>query len=329
MQQVRTTIVGTGLYAPKKVMDNHALEKLVETSDQWIVERTGIRERRVAADDETASDLALKASLQALEMAKIRPEDVEMIILGTVSGDMPFPSTAAVLQGKMGNKKGFAVDVSAACAGSLYAMALADKYIAGGGVKNALVVGTEVLTRIVDWKDRNTCILFGDGAGAMVLAPSPEKDRGILSTHLHSDGTLWNILHIPGGGTTHPFSEKVLQDRSHYVRMSGKEVFKVAIRALEEVAREALAAHKLSAGDISHVVAHQANVRILSGVLDRLGIPMSKCHVNLDKYGNTSAASLPMTLDEVNRMGRIKKGEMVLMLAIGGGMAWGSALVRW
>src|SRR5574340_916176 len=207
---MRSFITGTGSYAPEKVLTNKDLEKLVETNDQWIVERTGIRERRVAAPDEASSDLALKASLRALELAKTDPKDLDLIVCGTVTPDMPFPSTAAVLQGKLGNKKAFAFDLSAACAGSLYALSIADMYVSTGRAKRVLVVGVEILTRIVDWKDRNTCVLFGDAAGAMVLAPSPDEKRGILSTHLHSDGSLWPILNIPGGGSRLPFSQQVL-----------------------------------------------------------------------------------------------------------------------
>jgi 3-oxoacyl-[acyl-carrier-protein] synthase III len=317
------------MYAPEKVLTNHDLEKLVATSDQWIVERTGIRERRIAADDQASSDLALKASLRACEMAGIKPEELDLIVVGTVTPDMPFPSTACVLQGKLGNKRAFAFDVSAACAGSLFALSVADRFISTGAVKTALIVGVELLSRITDWKDRNTCILFGDAAGAMVLKATDEPNRGVLSTHLHTDGSLTHILNIPAGGSREPFSQKVLDERRQYITMQGKEVFKVAVRALEESSREALAANKLSPGDVTHVIAHQANRRILSAVLERLEIPESRCSMNLEKYGNTSSASVPMTLDEVNRAGKIRPGDTLLMMAIGGGMAWGTALLKW
>ncbi|GAO04326.1 beta-ketoacyl-ACP synthase III [Anaeromyxobacter sp. PSR-1] len=326
---MRSLIAGTGSYAPEKVVTNADLEKLVDTSDQWIVERTGIRERHVVADDQATSDLALEASRRALDAAGVDPKDVEMIVVGTVTPDYPFPSVGAVLQGKLGNKKAFAFDVSAACAGSLYALSVADRFVASGAVKNALVVGADALTRITDWTDRNTCILFGDGAGAMVLKPTDDARRGIVSTRLHTDGSLVPILLQPGGGSRDPISEKVVREKSHYVKMNGREVFKVAVRSLEESCREVLADEKLTPGDVTWVIAHQANKRILDATLSRLEIPESKCWMNLEKYGNTSAASVPMTLDEANRAGWLKPGDTVLMMAIGGGMAWGASVVRW
>jgi 3-oxoacyl-[acyl-carrier-protein] synthase III len=326
---MRSLIAGTGSYAPEKVVTNADLEKLVETNDQWIMERTGIRERRVIADGEAASDLALRAAQKALADANLDAKDVEAIVVGTITPDYPFPSAAAVLQGRLGNKKAFAFDVSAACAGSIYALSIADRYVASGAVKNALVVGVDALTRITDWTDRNTCILFGDGAGAMVIVPTNDPKRGILTTRLHADGSLVPILYQPGGGSKDPISEKVVKERSHFVKMNGREVFKVAVRALEESCREVLDAEKLTPGDVKYVIAHQANKRILDATLDRLEIPASKCWMNLEKYGNTSAASVPMTLDEANRAGWFKPGDIILMMAIGGGMAWGASVVRW
>jgi 3-oxoacyl-[acyl-carrier-protein] synthase III len=326
---MRSLIACTGSYAPEKIVTNADLEKFVETNDQWIVERTGIRARRIAAENEASSDLAVKASLRALEAAKIDPKDVEAIIVGTITPDFPFPSTAAVLQGKLGNKKAFAFDLSAACAGSLYALAVADRFVASGAIKNALVVGVDTLSRITDWTDRNTCILFGDGAGAMVLTPTDDPRRGVLTTKLHADGSLVPILYQPGGGSKDPISQKVIDEKSHYVKMNGREVFKVAVRALEESCREVLLAEKLTPGDVKYVIAHQANKRILDATLDRLEIPASKCWMNLEKYGNTSAASVPMTLDEANRAGWFEPGDVILMMGIGGGMAWGASVVRW
>jgi 3-oxoacyl-[acyl-carrier-protein] synthase-3 len=326
---MRSQIVGTGSFAPEKIVTNADLEKLVDTNDQWIVERTGIRARRMAAPDEAASDLALKAAQKALADAQLDPKDVEAIVVGTITPDYPFPSAAAVLQGKLGNKKAFAFDVSAACAGSLYALSVADRFVASGSVKNALVVGVDVLTRICDWTDRNTCVLFGDGAGAMVLRPTDDPKRGILTTKLHTDGSLVPILYQPGGGSRDPISEKVIREKSHFVKMNGREVFKVAVRALEESCREVLAAEKLTPGDVTYVIAHQANKRILDATLERLEVPPSKCWMNLENYGNTSAASVPMTLDEANRAGWFKPGDVILMMAIGGGMAWGASVVRW
>jgi len=326
---MRSIVAGTGSYSPEKVLTNADLEKLVETNDQWIVERTGIRERHIAAPEQATSDLAIVASQRALEMAKLAPADVEAIIVGTVTPDYPFPSVATVLQGKLGNKKAFAFDVSAACAGSMYALAVADRFVAGGTVKNALVIGADTLSRITDWKDRSTCILFGDGAGAMVLKATDDQRRGLSTIRLHADGAHVPILYQPGGGTRLPITEQVLKDRSHYLFMKGTEVFKVAVRALEESCREVLAAEKLAPSDVTYVIAHQANKRILDATLTRLEIPASRCWMNLEKYGNTSAASVPTTLDEANRAGWFKPGDVILMMAIGGGMAWSAGVLRW
>ncbi len=326
---MRSLIAGTGSYAPAKVLTNHDLEKMVDTSDEWIVTRTGIRERHVAAPEEATSDLALRASVRALEAAKLDAKDVELIVVGTITPDYPFPSAAAVLQGKLGNTKSFAFDVSAACAGSLYALSVADRFVVTGAVRNALVVGADALTRITDWTDRNTCVLFGDGAGAMVLRPTDDPRRGLLTTRLHTDGSQVGILFQPGGGSKDPISEKVVREKTHFVRMNGREVFKVAVRALVETCNEVLQTERLTPGDVSFVIAHQANKRILDATLERLGIPAKKCWINIDKYGNTSAASLPMTLDEANRAGWFKPGDVVLMMAMGGGMAWGAGLLRW
>jgi len=326
---MRSLIVGTGSYSPTKVLTNADMEKLVSTNDQWIMERTGIRERHLAAPEEATSDLALHAAERALAQAGLDAKDVELIVMGTVTADMPWPAAAAVLQGRLGNKKAFAFDVSAACAGSIYALSIADQFVRSGQVKNALVLGADTLTRITDWTDRNTCILFGDGAGAMVLQPTADEKRGIQSLHLHTDGSLWPILNQPGGGSRHPISQKVLEDRSHYVKMNGREVYKVAVRALEESSREALATNHMTPADVDFVIAHQANKRILDSTLERLGIPASKCWMNLEKYGNTSSASMPTTLDEANRAGWFKPGCSILVMAIGGGMAWGAGIIRW
>lgn len=326
---MRSLIAGTGSYAPEKVLTNADLAKLVDTNDEWIVDRTGIRERHLSSPEEATSDLAYQASLRALADAGLAAEDVELIVVGTVTPDYPWPSAAAVLQGRLGNKKAFAFDVSAACAGSIYALSIADRYVASGAVKNALVVGAECLTKITDWTDRNTCILFGDAAGAMVLRPTDDPKRGIQNIRLHADGSLVPILLQPGGGSRRPISQEVLKDRAHFVKMNGREVFKVAVRELERTSRETLAAEGLTPGDVNHVIAHQANKRILDATLSRLEVPPERCWMNLEKYGNTSSASLPMTLDEAHRAGWFKPGDVILMMAIGGGMAWGAGVVRW
>lgn len=326
---MRSLVVGTGSYAPEKVLTNADLEKLVETNDEWIRTRTGIRERHVAAPEQASSDLAVEASRRALDMAGLAAADVEAIIVGTVTPDYPFPSTAAVIQGKLGNKKAFAVDLSAACAGSMYALGVADRFVASGAIKNALVIGVDTLTRIVNWKDRNSCILFGDGAGAMVLQPTDDPRRGLSTIRLHADGSQVGVLFQPGGGSRDPISAEMVAAGRQYISMKGQEVYKFAVRALYEASLEVLAAEGLKPEDVTHVIAHQANKRILDATLDRLGVPASKCWMNLEKYGNTSAASVPMTLDEANRAGWFKPGDVVLMMAIGGGMAWGASILRW
>ena len=324
-----THILGTGSYAPSRILTNHDLEKIINTSDAWITERTGIKERRIAADGEVTSDMAVAAARKALEMAETDPADLDMIIVGTISPDMPMPSCAVFVQAKLGATRAFAFDLSAACAGSLYGMAIADQFIRTGSARRVLVIGAELLSRLVDWEDRSSCVLFGDAAGAMVLGPSPDPARGLISTHLHSDGTAAGMLSIPGGGSKYPQSEDVLAKKLNKISMNGREVYKYATRALPEVILEALAANGLKPGAIDHVVTHQANVRIVELVVDRLGIPREKCWLNIDRYGNTSSASLPISLDEANRAGRLRPGDLIAMMAIGAGMAWGSALVRW
>jgi 3-oxoacyl-[acyl-carrier-protein] synthase-3 len=326
---MRAHIIGTGSYIPEKVLTNRDLEQIVETTDEWIVERTGIRERHMAAPDETTSDMAVKAAIRALEMAKTRADELDLIVVGTISPDMPMPACAAFVAHKLGATKAFAFDLSAACAGSLFGLSVAAQFVETGRVKRALVIGVELLTRIVDWKDRNTCVLFGDAAGAMVVGPSPEPSRGLISTHLHTDGSQTGILCIPGGGSKTPVSHEMVEKRLQYVSMSGRDVYKFAVRALSDAVHEALTANGLTADHVTHVVAHQANVRIIDAVLERVKVPREKAFLNIDKYGNTSSASLPMTLDEASRAGRLKPNDTILMMAIGAGMSWGSAIVRW
>jgi 3-oxoacyl-[acyl-carrier-protein] synthase-3 len=322
-------ILGTGAYAPSRILTNHDLEKIINTSDDWITERTGIKERHIAADGEVTSDMAVAAARKALEMAETAPAELDMIIVGTISPDMPMPSCAVFVQAKLGASRAFAFDLSAACAGSLYGIAIADQFIRSGRAKRVLVIGAELLSRLVDWEDRSSCVLFGDAAGAVVLGPTPDPTRGLISTHLHSDGTAAGALMIPGGGSKYPQSDEVLAKRMNKIAMNGREVYKYATRVLPEVILEALAANGLKPGAIDHVISHQANVRIVESVVDRLGIPREKCWLNIDRYGNTSSASLPISLDEANRAGRLKPGDLVAMMAIGAGMAWGSALLRW
>jgi len=325
----RTAILGTGAYAPDKVLTNADLEKIVETSDAWITERTGIKERRIAAPGEVTSDMAVKAAIRALEMARTRADELDLIIVGTISADMPMPSCAVMVQAKLGAKKAFAFDLSAACAGSLYGLSIADQYIRTGSARRVLVIGAELLSRLTDWSDRNSCVLFGDAAGAMVLGPSDDPTRGILGIHLHSDGEAASLLTIAGGGSLHPQSPEVLEKGMSKIAMNGREVYKYAVRALPEAVLEALSAQGLTPADVTHLIGHQANLRIIESVCHRLGLPLEKCWVNIHRYGNTSSASLPTTLDEANRAGRLRQGDVIAMMAIGAGMAWGAGVVRW
>jgi 3-oxoacyl-[acyl-carrier-protein] synthase-3 len=327
----RSRIVGTGTYLPSRVVTNDELRTKmgIDTTDEWIRERTGIASRRIAAEGEATSDMATGASLQALEMAGMRPQDLDLIVCATVTPDMPFPSAACLVQAKIGATRAAAFDVSAACAGSLFALSIADSFIRNGTARNVLVLGAELLTRVSDWKDRATCVLFGDAAGAMVLVPETREGHGILSTHLHTDGTQADILKIPGGGSARPFSPEVYEKREQFIKMNGREVYKTAVRALEAVSREALERNGYRPQDLDLVIAHQANLRILEHVMKKLELPLEKCVVNIDQVGNTSSASVPLTLDQANRQGKIKDGDLILMMAIGGGMAWGSALVKW
>jgi 3-oxoacyl-[acyl-carrier-protein] synthase-3 len=324
---MRSRITGTGSYAPGKVLSNADLERMVATSDQWITERTGIRARYIVGPGEACSDLAVKAARRALDAAKIRAADLDMILLATCTGDYPLPATACLIQHQLGATKAAACDISAACCGFVYALSMADAYVKTG-MRHVLVVGSEVMSVITDWADRNTCVLFGDGAGAAVVSAS-DGARGILSTHLRSDGALWELIAVPGGGSRLPPSEKVLAEKLNCIKMKGNETFKVAVRTLEEIARETLAANNLTVADLDLYVPHQANVRILTAVADRLELSLDKVMLNLDRYGNTSAASIPIALDEAVRQGRIKDGSLIMLGAFGAGLTWASALIRW
>ncbi|MBM4123948.1 MAG: ketoacyl-ACP synthase III [Nitrospira sp.] len=324
---MRACIAGTGSYVPERVLTNADLERMVATSDAWIVERTGIRERRIAAPGEAASDLGAKAAERALAAAGIAAADLDLILVATCTGDSPLPSTACMIQHRLGARRAAACDLSAACCGFVYALGVGDAYIRTGS-RHVLVVGTEVMSMLTDWTDRNTCVLFGDGAGAAVLSPS-EGDRGMLSSHLHADGTLWDLICVPGGGSRLPPSEKLLAEGQQHIKMKGNETFKVAVKTLEEAAREALAANNLTVEDLDLYVPHQANIRIIKAVVTRLGLPMEKVVLNMDRYGNTSAASIPLALDEAVRGGRVKAGNLVMLEAFGAGLTWASAVIRW
>jgi 3-oxoacyl-[acyl-carrier-protein] synthase-3 len=327
-QTPRSRIVGTGAYAPERVLTNLELEKMVDTSDQWIIERTGIRERRIARPDETTSDMALAASRRALAAAGLEPKDLDMIVMGTITPDMPMPACAAFLQQKLGITDIPAFDISAACAGFLYGLSIGDQFIRSGMHRYVLVVGAELLSRVLNWEDRTTCVLFGDGAGAAILGPATDDQRGVLSTKLHTDATLAESLCIPAGGSRERIDENALRAKRDKVFMSGQDIFKVAVKNLTRASAAALTEAGISAGEVRWVVPHQANLRIIAQVAQRLDIPLERFVLNISRYGNTSSASIPIALDEGVRDGRIQPGDTVMMCALGGGISWASALVR-
>jgi 3-oxoacyl-[acyl-carrier-protein] synthase-3 len=310
------------------VLTNFDLEKKVDTSDEWITERTGIKERRIVKNGETNSDLCVEASKQALKAAGVKPREIDMIIVATVSGDMPMPSTASILQKKLGTKNAGAFDINAACSGFLYGLSVADNFIKTGFAKKVLLVGSEVMSRFLDWEDRTTCVLFGDGAGAVVLEPTKGK-RGILSTHLYSDGNMWDFICLPGGGSSHPPTIKTVKEKMHFVKMKGNETFKVAVRTLEKLVIDTLKRNNIKPSELAMLIPHQANLRIIKATAERLKLPMEKVAVNLDRYGNTSSASIPIALDEMVRANRIKKNDYILLEAFGSGLTWASALIKW
>jgi 3-oxoacyl-[acyl-carrier-protein] synthase III len=318
---MRSRVAGTGSYLPSQVVTNHDLARRVDTSDAWIRTRTGIRERRIAAPAETTSDLALHAARGALDTAGITAAELDLIVVATTTPDMVFPSTACILQAKLGARGGPAFDVQAVCSGFVYALAIADRMVAGGLARNALVVGAEIYSRIVDWSDRGTCVLFGDGAGAVVLLPSATP--GILGAHLHADGSQADALCVPGS-----LAEGAVVG-SPFLRMDGGTVFKFAVRVLAEAGHEALAEARLTAADVDWLIPHQANIRIIEATAKRLGIPIERVVTTVERHANTSAASIPLALDEAARDGRIETGQRVLLLGVGGGFTWGSILLQW
>ena len=314
-------IIGTGSYLPEKILTNQDLESMVDTSDEWIRTRTGITQRHIAGDGQTASDLAMYASQNAMKAAGVTSKDIDLIIVATTTPDMVFPSTACILQNKLGIENCPAFDVQAVCSGFVYALATADMFVSSGKCRNALVVGSEIYSKIIDWSDRSTCVLFGDGAGAVVLSQS--KEPGILSTHLHASGSYSNILSVPGS-----ISGGKIQGNP-YINMEGNTVFKFAVKVLEEVVQEAVSKNNLQTTDIDWLIPHQANIRIIQSTAKKLGIPMDKVVVAVDKHGNTSAASIPLALDIAVRDGRIQSDQLVLLEGVGGGFTWGAVLLRW
>lgn len=325
--QRRSVILGTGSELPRKIVTNQDIEKIVDTSDEWITVRTGIKERRVLEEGKGNADMAYHAATRALEAAGLSAKDLDAIIMGTVTPDYPFPSSACVLEDMLGARHAFSFDVNAACSGFLNALSVADSFVRGGRIENALVVGSDALSRLLNWQDRTTCILFGDGAGAVVLGAS-ENGAGILSAKLRTDGSYVKTLYVPAGGSLKPAKLETVKNNEHTIAMNGKEVFKVAVRSMEEISRQALEEAGVGINQVSLVIPHQANRRIIVALADRLGIPMDKVVINVEKYGNTSAASIPVALDEAKRQGRIQKGDIVLLNAFGAGFAWGAAVVK-
>lgn len=323
---MKAQIIGTGSSVPSKVLTNADLESMVDTSDEWITSRSGIRERRIAVQ-ESASGMATESARRALERGNVSPDEVDLIVVATVTPDRYFPSTACLVQSNLGIKRGaMAFDLSAACSGFLYALDVANRYLNSGASKKALVIGVDIFSKIIDWSDRSTCVLFGDGAGAVILSAT-EGDRGVLSTHSHSDGKLWEMLYTPSVVASCGASGENVE--APYLKMQGGELFKAAVRTMREACEEALSHNKISAADIALLIPHQANKRIIRATQERLGLTDEQVFLNLDRYGNTSAGSIPLALDEAVRSGRIKEGDLVLFVAFGGGLTWASALVRW
>jgi 3-oxoacyl-[acyl-carrier-protein] synthase-3 len=320
--------VGTGSYLPERVLTNADLEKLVETSDEWIVTRTGIHERRIAATNEYTSDMGAKAALAAMEQADIKAEEIDLILVATVSPDMAFPSTACFVQKIIGAKKAACFDVSAACSGFLYAIEIAQQFIMSGTYNTVLVIGAEKLSTLVDWTDRNTCVLFGDGAGAAILR-NRAGSHGVITTSMGSDGDFSDILFMPGGGCRLPITKENIDQRLNTIKMSGKEVYKHAVNAMLTAARTAMSQAGLKAQDLACIIPHQANMRIIEAIAERMEIPVDRFFINLDRYGNTSAAAVAIALDEANRGGRMKIGDYVLLIVFGGGLTWASSVIQW
>ncbi|CAH1191253.1 3-oxoacyl-[acyl-carrier-protein] synthase 3 [Paenibacillus auburnensis] len=329
MNQLRSVgIIGTGKYVPEKILTNSDLEKIVETNDEWIVSRTGIRERHIAAPHEATSDLAYEAALKALESAGMKAEELELIIVATVTPDSSFPSTACILQDKLGAKGAAAFDLSAACSGFVYSLATATGFIKTGMYNNALIIGADTLSRITDYTDRNTCVLFGDGAGAVIIGEVPEG-RGFQSFDLGAEGSGGSLLKMEAGGSRLPASQQTIDDKKHFIYMNGREVFKFAVRVMGTATERVLTKAGLSKEDIDLFVPHQANIRIIQSAMQRLDLPEEKCVINVDRYANTSAASIPLALVEAAEAGRMKEGDTVLMVGFGGGLTWGASVLIW
>ena len=328
MSKLLANIIGIGSYIPEKVFTNQDLARMVDTTDEWIVSRTGIKERHIAEINQGVSDLAVPAITKALTQAKLSAEDLELIVVGTCSPDYPvFPSTGCVIQDRIGAKNAAAFDVSAACSGFIYALSIATQYIENGTYKNILVVGADELSKSLNWQDRGTCVLFGDGAGAAVLAP--DKTYGVLATHLGAVGSGWKHLLVPEGGTKQPLTKAGLENKKNTIQMNGKEVFRFAVKAVEDSLGAVLAKCNIKKEALALFIPHQANIRIIDHAVKHMGFPKDKVYANLDRYGNTSAASIPLALDEAHREGRIKKGDLVGVCGFGAGLTYGAGIIKW
>lgn len=320
------SLVGIGSYAPEKILTNADLEKMVNTSDAWIIERTGIKERHIAADNENTSDLGVMAAQRAIAKAHVTPEQIDLIIVATATPDMPFPSTACWIQKKIGATRAAAFDITAACSGFLYALSIAQQFIQNGTYETVLVIGAEKLSSITNWKDRNTCVLFGDASGAAILQHRPGYPT-IITTRLWSDGRQADILKLSAGGTCYPTSHETVDQGLHYMQMSGREVFKIAIISMTEAILATLKSCNLSPADIAYIIPHQANIRIIQTISEKLNIPLEQFHINIDHYGNTSSASIPLALDQALSSGRLKKNDKVLLIAFGSGLTWACTIL--
>ena len=324
----RGKIIGVGAYAPKRILTNADLEKMVATSDEWIVQRSGIRERRIVDESEATSDLAVRAAQQALEHANLVPEDIDFIVVGTTTADMQFPSTANFVQQRLGCRRIGSMDVWAACTGSIYSLAVGSQFIQTGKYRRVLCIGAETLSRITDYTDRGTCVLLADAAGAAILESS-EDGSGVIDADLYSDTQHWELLYMPGGGSRYPATHETVDARLHYAKMKGSELFKIAVRMFVECTSTILARHGYTVADVDLFIPHQANLRIIEAAAKRLAMPMDRVFVNVDRYGNTGAASVYVALAEAVSAGRVKRGDLILRAAFGGGVTWGAALVRW
>ena len=329
MKKIRAQITALGMYVPEKRVTNDDLALLVDTSDEWIRERSGISERRIVSDGQANSDLSVKAIENAFQGGDFRPEELDLIIVATVTPDMMFPSTACIVQDKIGARNAWSFDLSGACSGFLYAMATGAQFVQTGMYKKVLVVGTDVMSSILNFEDRSTCVLFGDGAGAILLEPTEDHDVGIIDFLLHSDGAGGKFLYMPAGGSLHPASHETIDKKMHYVHQDGRNVFKHAVKLITEVSRDILERNGYTADDVNLLIPHQANLRIIQSSLERLGVSPDRVVINIDRYANTTAATIPIGLTEAHQQGRIKKGDLLLLASFGAGFTWGSVLLRW